>query len=472
MSVKDIFDVLDWPYSSMRFDKIIEKVSVSELRKTRIAFLDTGCNSNLEAIKKLNIIEQKINMEQDFNDVVGHGTCFASILGQYVACEGRSVQITSIKTGNSPQMHINGIIEGLEICLKEKYDVINIGISNCSYNHEVARLIHEIVEAGTVVVAPSGNNISGIYTYPASLDTVINCGARDKNNQIVDFSNRNDKIDFYVPGVDIKAITKQGQLVLFKDCPIGEDGWSLVKGTSFAAAIMTAFATLVKACDRNITYKQLKIAFQKSDAVRSDFYEVFENIPTNVDADKIISDYKYYEINHPSDYNINGKWSITVYDCLGKIMEGNYNEKVRVALLKTPFDSQPLDETVIEYKGEEAYFSFNVEACGCLYIKASSGEGRNMTLCMALNSPNMPKVVLEKEKGIRISIEKCEENIEILYAFDDNLIQMMPDGSLGSNTKRYTDPFVIEKGEHKQICFAAFQNGLFSDVVVKNIGKD
>lgn len=470
--MKDIFDVMDWPYRKMKFDKIIEKVFDSELIKTRIAFLDTGCNSNLEAIKRLNITEQKISMEQNFIDVVGHGTCFASILGQYVACEGGSAQITSIKIGNSPQMHINGIIEGLEICLKEKYDVINIGISNCSYNHKVANLIRKIVEAGTIVIAPSGNNVSGIYTYPASLDTVINCGARDRNNQIVDFSNRNDKIDFYVPGVDIKANTKQGQLCLFKDCIIGEDGWSLVKGTSFAAAIMTAFATLVKAYDRSITYKQLKIAFQKSDAVHSDFYEVFKNIPANVDADKIISNHKYYEINHPSDYDINGKWSITVYDCLGKMMKGNYNEKVRVALLKKPFDSQQLDEIVVEYKGEAADFSFNVKTCGCLYIKASSSEGRNTTLCMALNRPKVPKVVLEKEKDIRISVEKCEENIEILYAFDDNSIQMMPDGSLGANTKMYMEPFVIEKEKHKRICFAAFQNGTFSNMVVKNIGKD
>lgn len=472
--MKDVFNVLDWPYKSMKFDDIMKKIQVSELKKTRIAFLDTGCNSSLEAIRKLEIRELKIDTEQEYEDIVGHGTCFASVLGQYISYEEKVPQITSIKIGNSPQLHIKGMIEGLKICLREKFDVINIGISNCSYNHEVAQLIYEITAMGTIIVAPAGNNISGIYTYPACLDTVLNCGARDKDNQITKFSNRNDKIDCYVPGIDIQANIEQSKIHFFEDCEKGKDGWSLVMGTSFAAAIMTAFVALVKTYDRTVSCVQLKKAFKNSNPLDTDFYEILNKLQTKGDVTKVATTESYYEINHPEDYNIRDKWSVSIYDERGQKVDcSNGVSKIKIQLLKMPFDLEPLEEKEIECNGGDIEFSFDEITNGCFYIKVSSIEGRNMTLSMALKRPEEPRIVLKiLEDVIRISVKNIKENIAILYSFDDNIIQIKKDGSLGENTYQYTEELVIKKGEYKVISFVATQNGIFSNMIVKRFGKE
>lgn len=101
----DVFTHRDWPFYKLDVEKSWGFIDIDNLNKIKIAFLDTGCNIEHPYLKKLNItcINSLGNIVK--GDMLGHGTFFSGILGQYININGKAnPNIISIQLGNNGQI--------------------------------------------------------------------------------------------------------------------------------------------------------------------------------------------------------------------------------------------------------------------------------------------------------------------------------------------------------------------------------
>lgn len=208
-------------------------------------------------------------------DHAGHGTHVAGVIaantnnGQGIAGINPNAKIMPLKS-------LNFVGRGRSIAIAESiYYAVNMGadIINLSLGGENTSEVERLAiswarEQGVLTIVASGN--SGVNTDafgPAGLEEAFTVGAVDQSLRHAAFSNWGQAIDVVAPGVDILSLrARHSDFALIagqQDYESGdgfvgdENQYYLATGTSFAAPMVTAVASLLLAQDPSRTPDQL-----------------------------------------------------------------------------------------------------------------------------------------------------------------------------------------------------------------------
>lgn len=122
--------------------------------------------------------------------------------------------------------------------------VVNLSFSGTRASATEAAAVRYAVSRGTLVVAAAGNDGSTAPAYPAALPFVVGVAATDQGDRLWSGSNRGSWVDVAAPGVGLLTV-----------CP---GGYCNVTGTSAAAPVVSAIATLVAADQPHLEGLQLR----------------------------------------------------------------------------------------------------------------------------------------------------------------------------------------------------------------------
>lgn len=239
------------PSSSKQIPWGVKRIQAPEVWKKsqgksiKVAVVDTGISAHPD----LNISGgvNTIRKGGSYRDDNGHGTHVAGI----VAALGKSgmqygvapeVKLYAVKVlDQSGNGYVSDIVEGLEWCIRNNMDVINMSLGLNGASASLRSMVKRAHRKGIVIVSSAGNEgrSSGKIDQPASYPEVIAVAATDKNNRIASFSSRGRGIDVAAPGSDIVSTSNK-------------KGFIANSGTSMAAPHVSGTAALLLAHNRKV----------------------------------------------------------------------------------------------------------------------------------------------------------------------------------------------------------------------------
>lgn len=202
------------------------------------------------------LIDSGIIYHEDFSsvnhdgDLLGHGTFIASILGaetnNHIGMVGLTPKVNLISIpcfDKNFETRVAVVVDCIEEAIDKDVDVINMSFVT-SHTPELEVAVNKALEAGIILVASSGNDLSGEYQYPASYEGVVSVNAIsiDPIGLVVrssEMSNPNDQVTVSAPGYNILGFDLR-------------DGYKLRNGTSYATAFVSGAAVLAKAHDSDM----------------------------------------------------------------------------------------------------------------------------------------------------------------------------------------------------------------------------
>ncbi|MFZ5646557.1 MAG: S8 family peptidase [Bacillota bacterium] len=230
--------VIPWGVDRIEADKAWA-VSTGTYIKT--AVIDTGIDLRHPDLRVYGGVNT-ISSWRSYNDDNGHGTHVAGtiaalknnlgVIGVAYTAALFAVKVLDSRGGG----YLSDVIEGLEWCIKNKMQVINMSLGA---GQDVA-LFHEAVkkafDVGIFIASAAGNNGPGADTvlYPARYPEVAAVAAVDRNDKTASFSSRGPEVDLTAPGVDIYSTYLRRS-------------YKLMSGTSMATPHVAGAAALVLA---------------------------------------------------------------------------------------------------------------------------------------------------------------------------------------------------------------------------------
>lgn len=205
----------------------------------KVAVLDTGIDKDHPDLANnlaggINIV----NYRKSYDDDNGHGTHVAGIIAGIdneigVLGTAPGAVLYAVKVLNKKgQGWLSDIIDGLDWCINNGIDVINMSFGTSSSNQTFQEAITKVYNAGIVQIAAAGNNYGGPVDYPAAFRETIAVSAEDISDNFASFSSAGEEVDLIAPGVDIFSTYK-------------EDGYKTLSGTSMACPHVTGVAALI-----------------------------------------------------------------------------------------------------------------------------------------------------------------------------------------------------------------------------------
>jgi subtilisin family serine protease len=204
----------------------------------------SGGSSETSASGKLGLIDGGVDVRHPvFKDVAihqygcggtqvidPHGTEVASLLvGRSPefrgAATGAELYAADVYCGAPTGGAVDAIADALAWLASERVAVINVSLVGPA-NATLGAVIQAMIDHGHLIVAAVGNDgPSAPPLYPASYPGVIGVTAVDKNRRVLVEAARGPQVKFAAPGADMTAAKSPR-------------GFSLVRGTSFAAPIV------------------------------------------------------------------------------------------------------------------------------------------------------------------------------------------------------------------------------------------
>lgn len=221
-----------------------------------IAMLDTGISTIAIDSSFLLAGYNYVTDSDNTQDRINHGTATASVI---VGCEsaeipGAAPQVRLIPlvvtdkvegtiTGVSPEVLAQAIRDAVDLY---HVHIINVSLGIQKDDPKVKKAVEHAEAQGVLVVSAVGNDgKDGKAYFPAAYDTVLGVGSHDKHGEISDFSHQNGTADLLAPGENIWMASRNGAVY-------GS------KGTSYAAAYVTAAAALLLLENPDLTPQQLR----------------------------------------------------------------------------------------------------------------------------------------------------------------------------------------------------------------------
>jgi uncharacterized repeat protein (TIGR02543 family) len=228
-----------------------------------VAVIDTGIDIyHPELISSIastgyNSVTDQVGLEHAIDDR-GHGTQVAGVIaadkdnGIGIAGAAPNVTIMPIKANvfyydsngklvTTSAFRDSDVINSIMFAISQEVDIINLSLSNATYNSLVQQAINQAEAAGILVVAAAGNNggtnntevARSRYMYPASYEYSLSAASVSDNMLRSFFSTYNDKVDLAAPGHNIVTTTRGGY-------------YTVISGTSFASPYIAAMAAMLK----------------------------------------------------------------------------------------------------------------------------------------------------------------------------------------------------------------------------------
>jgi len=147
---------------------------------------------------------------------------------------GPEIHLYAVKVLNKQgRGWLSDLIDGLEWCINNKMQVINMSFGSLNDNQSFYEAITKVDRAGIVQVASAGNygEYGGQIAYPAKYPETIAVSAIDEYGNFALFSSYGSQIDLAAPGVNIKSTYINST-------------YETMEGTSMSAAYVTGVAAL------------------------------------------------------------------------------------------------------------------------------------------------------------------------------------------------------------------------------------
>ena len=186
--------------------------------------------------------------DEDGNRVT-HGTSVAGIITESTPS---NVKVVPIRVTGGMKLNVALVLQAIS-AIKGKVDVINLSLGLASKFTPSDKgyaaydsVLKEAKDAGSIIVAASGNGGNNYVSWPASSEYTIAVGAVDSANKIADFSQYGGQIDFAAPG--------DGLLLPSGD---GDDGLAFGSGTSFSTPLVSAAVANLLSENPTMNYSQI-----------------------------------------------------------------------------------------------------------------------------------------------------------------------------------------------------------------------
>ncbi len=204
----------------------------------RIGIVDTGIDiDHPDLVNNLAGGVNFIRGRNDFNDDNGHGTHVAGIAAAVsndigVVGVANQARLYGVKVLNGAgNGRISDIIAGLEWCLNNDMDVVNMSLGASTGSTAFHDAVIVLYDAGIIQVAASGND-GGAVLYPAAWPEVIAVAATDSGDNVMSWSNSGPEVDLAAPGVAVNSTYRGG-------------GYKELAGTSMATPHVAGTVALI-----------------------------------------------------------------------------------------------------------------------------------------------------------------------------------------------------------------------------------
>jgi minor extracellular protease Epr len=224
----------------------------TEGESVRVAIIDTGIAKHPDLVIAGGV--NTTNNKSSYYDDNGHGTHVAGI----VAAAGTNgmqpgvapkVSLYAIKALDHEGLgYISDIIEGINWCIRNKIQVINMsfGLLPGEQSAALQEAIQKAYNSGIVLVASAGNSgtSNGRIDEPASFSETIAVAASNRNDEIASYSSRGQGIDITAPGTNIRSL-------------MPNNGYIEMSGTSMSCPHVAGGAALLLAANNMLTPDQV-----------------------------------------------------------------------------------------------------------------------------------------------------------------------------------------------------------------------
>lgn len=227
----------------------------------RIGILDTGIDyTHPDLSKNYKGGYNFIDNNTDAKDHNGHGTHVAGI----IAAEDNDIGVVGV----APDAYIysirildyaatgtaSDITAGLEWCLNNNMQIVNMSLGACEDSISVKRVIDILYDNGILLIAAAGNSGNGMGTgdsidNPARYNSVTAVGATDINDNRASFSSTGPKLEISAPGKDIYSLLPGNK-------------YGSLSGTSMASPHIAGVAALVMSAYPGMSNIQTRIRLQ------------------------------------------------------------------------------------------------------------------------------------------------------------------------------------------------------------------
>ena len=223
--------------------------SVATGAGVKVAVVDTGIDKDHPDLTVAGGVNCRRGPATKWDDDNGHGTHVAGTIAALdneigvvgVAPEASLYAVKVLdRTGSG---YVSDVIEGLEWCIANGMQVVNMSLSTNSDIQSLHDACDEANEAGLLLVAAAGNDGAAV-DYPAAYGSAIAVAAVDNTDTRPSWSSYGDAIELAGPGVDIYSTWKGG-------------GYETHSGTSMAAPHVSGTLALNLSADLGATADDL-----------------------------------------------------------------------------------------------------------------------------------------------------------------------------------------------------------------------
>jgi len=205
-----------------------------------VAVVDTGVNTRHPDLRgKVVGRHNSAYGNRAVADRDGHGTAVASIVAantnnrKGIAGVGWKTRVLAVKAADrSGRLWGDAIADGIRWAVRNGADVVNLSLGSNVDDPWVRNAVRFAQRRNVLIVAAVSNAGSTDLVYPAAYPGVLGVGAT-RGNGLASFSDRGGQVDVAAPGLRIRAAVP--------------GGYATVAGTSFAAALVSGQAALIKA---------------------------------------------------------------------------------------------------------------------------------------------------------------------------------------------------------------------------------